>query len=401
MAERCDYIEINDITKCCGCNNCANICPVNAIKMREDEKGFRYPFVDISKCIHCGLCKTVCPFSEHKISHEPVSAFAVQSIVDENLQRSSSGGVFYELAESVISDGGIVAGCIFNDNMTAEIVCTEDLAVVRRMQGSKYVEAEMNNVCQVVKDILKTGRKVLFSGTPCQVAALRAYVGDTDCNALYTIDFVCHGVPSRKLFKCNTEAIINRYKSDIVEYSFRSKTLGWGQQTLIKFGNAKRKSFYPEIQPYHYGYLRGYLNRDCCYKCPFAVKFRFSDITIGDYWGGQKYHTNFNSVKGLSFLCINTDKGATLFELCKSKFKYEATTVSHIGEENNDIVSVEPRNDIVPNIREDIYSTAYSKGFSYAAKKYLKPKNTIKVIMKRILPTSLISIVKRRNWSND
>lgn len=401
MAERCAFIERNDITKCCGCNNCANVCPKNAIQMQEDEKGFMYPVIDISKCIHCGLCKKICPFSEHKIAHEPRIAFAVQSTVDKNLKRSSSGGVFYELAEAIILDGGSVVGCIFNDNMVAEVICTEDISVVRRMQGSKYVEADMKNVCQTVKDKLKKGGKVLFSGTPCQVAALRAYVDNTADGTLYTIDFVCHGVPSRKLFKCNIETINKRYNSNIAEYSFRSKKLGWGHRTLIKFESGKERSFYPEFQPYHYGYLKGYLNRDCCYKCPFAVKFRSADITIGDYWGGQKYHTSFNSVKGLSFLCINTDKGAALFELCKSKFKYEETKVSHIGEGNNDIISTEPRNDIVPDIRENIYSTAYSKGFSYAAKKYLKPKNTIKVVLKRVLPVSFVSILKRRYLFND
>jgi coenzyme F420-reducing hydrogenase beta subunit len=237
------------------------------------------------------------------------------------LSKSSSGGVFGALAEYVLSLGGAVCGCVYNEQMEVVHIISESQNDVKKMYGSKYVQSRIGDCYEQIKKRLLTGQVVLFTGTACQVAAVRSYLGHNYDN-FFTVDVLCHGVPSPGLFRMFVEHLSKKNHNRVIDIRFRDKSKnGWGseQRTSVSYENGKKRWLF--MPAYFSAFFYGMSLRESCYVCSFAGKDRVSDITIGDYWGSwKKYKKRFS--EGISVISVNTDKGLNLFNLIKDDFSF-------------------------------------------------------------------------------
>ena len=313
-----------------------NVCPKGAIEMREDSAGFKFPHIDTSKCIECGLCLNVCKFESPELAY-PRAAYICQLKDENTLLLSTSGGAFRAMAEKIIERGGVVFGCAYTENeggLVPTTIAVDNIEELPKLSGSKYVQSEMGFAYKKAKSFLDKGRIVLFSGTPCHISGLYSYLGKPYDN-LYTTDLICHGVPNLKMFQSELLRIEKRYKSKVKSFCFRDKSIVGGTWSTFmcsfKLGNGKSYCKSYENIAYFDLFLKGGdITRDSCSKCPYARQERVSDITIGDAWGAEIAHPDFeksrggdfNFKNGLSLVSVNTDKGEKLFsELCSLKDK--------------------------------------------------------------------------------
>ena len=308
-------IEIIDKSDCCGCTACAGVCPQNAIVMQEDALGFKYPIVDKNICIDCGLCEEVCTFSENydtKTNFKNPIIFGARNKDEKELLSSRSGGVFPTLAKQIIDINGVVYGVGFSKSFVVQHKRADNLIQCKEFKGSKYVQSDLDDIFQKVKEDLKESRTVLFSGTPCQIAGLKTLLGEKLTRNLITVDIVCHGVPSPYIWKDYLMWQQQRNKNEITEVQFRNKKFGWFDHVeSIKLGN--KKIIYSTI--YSNLYYKHIMLRPCCGKCFFCNTHRPSDITLADFWGWEKTNPSFNiDDKGVSLVLCNTPKGKKLFE---------------------------------------------------------------------------------------
>lgn len=327
---------VKDSYSCCGCGACMNVCPKGAIEMREDSAGFKFPHIDTSKCIECGLCLNVCKFENPELVY-PRAAYICQLKDENTLLLSTSGGAFRAMAEKIIERGGVVFGCAYTENeggLVPTTIAVDNIEELPKLSGSKYVQSEMGFAYKKAKGFLDKGRLVLFSGTPCHISGLYGYLGKPYDN-LYTTDLICHGVPNLKMFQSELSRIEKRYKSKVKSFCFRDKSIVGGTWSTFmcsfKLGNGKSYCKSYENIAYFDLFLKGGdITRDSCSKCPYARQERVSDITIGDAWGAEIAHPDFeksrggdfNFKNGLSLVSVNTDKGEKLFsELCSLKDK--------------------------------------------------------------------------------
>lgn len=312
-------IKITDKHKCCGCTACVNVCPKNCISMSADKEGFLYPVVDFVKCIDCGLCEQVCPVLRPvKNETEPLVYAAVNNDESVRLQ-SSSGGIFTLLAESVLDRGGVVFGACFDRNWNVVHDYTETKEGLAKFRGSKYVQSHVGNCFIQVKTFLDSGREVLFSGTPCQVAGLKNYLRKPYSN-LFTVDLVCHGVPSPEVWRrylqeavCRVYGIKKKNLINLDEYisdiSFRAKDKGWKKYNIkIIFRNGK-----VEMMPFfENSYMNVFLSdlslRPSCYACPTKLHHVQSDITLADFWGVNEIKPDIDDDKGCGLILINCEE---------------------------------------------------------------------------------------------
>lgn len=319
-------------SNCTGCYACYSVCPRNAIAMQEDEEGFRYPEVDNKRCIQCEACSRVCPVL-HPVPVKNTAVPLTYAAINEDWEvrrKSSSGGIFYLLAEKILDAGGVVFGAGFDENWE---VCHQEVKSkekLPKLQTSKYVQSRMEDTFQKVREELQQGRKVLFIGTPCQCAGLQNYLHQSYDN-LYTADFICHGVPSpgvwRKYLKCRSKG------NEIGGISFRNKKISW-ERYLLVFRFKDRNKYIAEDQN-HDLYMRGFLQdlylRPSCSNCKFRKQNRPVDLTLADYWGVQEVEPDMYDGKGTSLVFIQSEKGQKLFDQIEAKKKESDFTraVSH------------------------------------------------------------------------
>lgn len=323
------------VKNCSSCGACANVCGRNAISMQLDVEGFYRPEIDLEKCVRCGACERICPWNKevlnpNKSSNNPqtLAAFAK----DESIRlQSSSGGIFSILAERILENGGVVIGVAQITPTHFGHIVVENKEDLKKLRGSKYVQADANFIYKEVRSLLKSGRKILFSGTPCQVAALYAVLGNAAASVnLFTVDIVCHGTPSVKVFEKYIKEL-EKEESAIVETSrFRDKRKGWNGYMLQHcFKSGKSVSEHHNQSKY----MRLFLSRICqnlsCDDCHYRKLPRVADITLGDYWGVSKYHPEMDDDKGTSVVLLNTEHGVDLFNSisdkinqCESKVEY-------------------------------------------------------------------------------
>lgn len=310
---------------CCGCGACMNICPVKAISMREDQYGFMYPQIDGSVCIRCGRCKSVCSFRNAEAENTPIKTFAAVAN-DENLvAKSASGGVFAAMAAKIIKDGGAVCGAAFGEDWSVSHIWVDDIRKLELLQGSKYTQSNIGDTYSQAKKLLAEGRKVLYSGTPCQIAGLYGYLGK-DYDNLFTVDIICHGVPNNRMFREYIGVLEKNTGGKITSFTFRDKSLGWGSDgraSIEKESGTVRKKLWKNASSYTYYFYQGWICRDSCYKCKYASPHRPADLTVGDYWGIEKAHPEYlgnkgwNESKGISVIIVNTKQGENLLqEMC-------------------------------------------------------------------------------------
>ena len=306
------YINIEDPKDCCACGACLNICPKDAITMREDAAGFFYPAVDETLCVGCGRCVDVCVFTKdgEGAGGDPAVYAAVNRDRDV-LKQSSSGGVFSVLADAVLEKGGAVFGAAWGDDLTLSHICVEKRDDLAKLRGSKYVQSSTGTAFRRVKEILTEGRYVCYSGTPCQIAGLKAYLGK-DYDTLLTVDIICHGVPSMKMLQDDLGQVSGVDLREIRDIKFRDKSYGWGVNGSLTAGNKKRK-YNAGTSPYYFYFLKGEVYRESCYRCRFPSEGRQGDLTLGDYWGIRgEMIAKLGAIKpdeGISCVLANTEKG--------------------------------------------------------------------------------------------
>lgn len=314
-------IQIKDKADCCGCTACASICPKDAISMEPDTLGFKYPKVDLSKCIDCGLCEKVCAFNDHydkSLNLKAPEIYAARHKDMHEIETSRSGAAFIAISDYILENGGIVYGVGYRDHFRVVHKRATTKGERNEFKCSKYVQSDLDGIFRQVKDDLKQGKKVLFSGTPCQTAGLNSYIGKKLRENLVLVDIVCHGVPSPYIWRDYLDYLEKKYKSKIVTVNFRDKSrIGWsGHIESFIFNNGKKI----ESRTYTDLFYKHIMLRPSCGKCHFTNFQRPSDFTLGDYWGWEKLSPNLNKDnKGCSLLFINTTKGQELFKNIKQE----------------------------------------------------------------------------------
>lgn len=328
---------ITTVQKCVGCSACSSICPNRSISMDLDEFGFFIPIIDSSKCIECKKCISVCPV-ESVMPHKPDRPKAY-GMFNNNLEQrvnSSSGGIFILLAQYIISKGGYVFGAVLSkDCRSVECVGSNDINFVTKMMGSKYVQSQIENAFLQVKELLEKDLLVLFTGTPCQIGALKNFL-QKDYKTLYTQDVICHGVPSPGLWENYIDCLEQREKSPIQLVSFRNKSNGWKSYSIeYSYSNGLKRRINNNDDLFMRGMLQHLSLRSCCYNCNFKGSFTLSDITLADLWNIDDIAPEKNDDLGCSLVLIQTEKGeqlirsiinkCTTFEIAYDKLNLESS----------------------------------------------------------------------------
>lgn len=382
--------------KCCCCAACMNICPTQAITINSDADGFEFPEIDHDLCIECGLCNKVCDFQNDNINGNPPISTYVAINKDKNmLMSSASGGVFGALASLVLEKNGVVYGCAYNANMEPEHICTDNLLGVKKIQGSKYVQSNINTTYVEAKEHLKNDRWVLFTGTPCQIAGLKSFLGK-DHNKLITADIICHGVPNAEFFKGYINYLEDKLKGKVIDLKFRDKSKGWGLLAKViyeKSGTVKRKFIFP-IDSYYYKYfLDGTIYRESCYECKYANSDRVGDFTMGDYWGVEKAHPEIKTKKGVSVLLVNSYKGMALLKDLSSYIDLVQSDFEKARINNDQLNHPTPKNDK----REELFRMWNGGGYREIADDYYA-KNKKRILWfksKMLIPKSIKKYIKK------
>ncbi len=308
-------IRITDKSLCCGCTACVNACPVQCIVMRRDREGFDYPVANPDFCISCGKCETVCPVLNPQSESDPLAVFAARSEAD--MEGSSSGGLFPMLAGKYLQEGGVVYGAAFMEDMTVGHADVTDSAGLERLKGSKYVQSDLYAVFEEVRDLLEDGKRVLFAGTPCQIAGLDNYLGGRKGNLL-AVDVACHGAPSPGLWEKYVAAYEKRSGGRLCRVSFRDKSESWRQYSVkydvLYDGVVKSHRVHKMDDPYMALFLQDMTLRPSCYSCPARNGRSGSDLTLADLWNVSEVAPEFDDDRGASLVLVNTDAGLRMFD---------------------------------------------------------------------------------------
>lgn len=381
-------IKITDKVDCCGCNACGDACAQGAITFKTDHEGFWYPEVDMQKCTNCHLCEKVCPIinvKELKKNDLPQSiCYAAEHKNMEVVFDSTSGGLFSALADIMYKSGGYVGGAVFNDDFSVRQYISNDKADLPRLRSSKYLQSHLDGFYKQVRDLLRSGEKVLVCGSPCQMAALRSFLRK-DYDNLIIADYICRGINSPKVWRKYLDSYEERYGSKVVYAKAKSKEYGWRNLTQ-KVILANGKAYYETKDQSNFtkGYLQtGVYCRPSCYDCKFKGYPRISDITLADFWGIEKVNTSMEKNLGTSLVMINSKKGETYFEQVKKRINYVGVPFESIEAGNRSLnKSVDP-----PKVdRDEFFRDLDQMTFLQIADKYItKKKIGKKEQLKRVL----------------
>lgn len=377
------HIVISDKVRCSGCTACYSACPRKCISMKEDSEGFLYPEVDEKLCINCGKCLNVCPYEKagftFKDDKEELGRCYAAYYNDEAIRyRSSSGGMFRAFADKIIEKGGVVFGAVFDKDFTVKHSYTETLEGLVPMMGSKYLQSRMQGVFPLVKQFLDEKRLVLFTGCGCQVAGLKAFLGK-DYPNLLTVDLICHGVDSPKIWKEYLKALFP--DEEVVSVSFRDKSTGQNNSSIIIKGAESEFKFKKREAPYFKAWNYALFMRPSCSICPFKRDNRASDITISDCWGSQKIAPELYDDKGLSSIVVHTNRGKELFDSITPKLVYKESCLDDLKQFNTDYIRTVCRFDWGKRKK---FWVDYYKGqisFIQLLEKYLKETNSRKMLL--------------------
>ncbi|MEL1134484.1 Coenzyme F420 hydrogenase/dehydrogenase, beta subunit C-terminal domain [Desulfitobacterium sp. THU1] len=383
---------------CCGCTACFSVCPKLAITMKPDQEGFLYPHIDYGLCVECGLCQKVCAFQngyETLDNFSEPEVYAIKHKTEEIRAVSTSGGMFTALTDEILAWGGVVYGVGYDDNMVVYHQRAEDADQRNTLRGSKYVQSEMRQTFSALKKDLRAGRRVLFTGTPCQVAGLRDYLyqSGADISNLILCDIVCHGTPSPLIFAEYLKVCEAKRGKKIVNHFCRSKVEGWHahvEMNVFSDGQEDYKSFlsqlYKKIFQSHIAY------RPACHNCKYTNLRRPSDITIADFWGVDQTLPEVDDNKGVSLVLINSGKGKKIFEKICSRVLYIRSNAAACLQPN-----LEKPTQPSPK-RDEFWQNYKTYGFAYVIKKYFGygVKGDIRRLISKILRnTGLLPTVKK------
>lgn len=360
----------SDKSKCCGCYACANICPKQCIEMKEDEEGFVYPYINNENCIKCNLCKKVCPMENTiLVSDTKYKSYVYQTLNENILKDSASGGFFYDLSKYILSKNGYVCGAIYDNNFNVIHYITNDLNEIKKFSGSKYVQSDLGFVFKRLKCLLDSNILVCFSGTICQVSGLKKYLGKEYKN-LITVNLVCAGVPSPKLWNKYKNYQQDNYDSKIKLVNFRNKTYGYSNSTMkIEFINGKIYSKSGRIDPMMYFFINSFVKRPSCYSCPFKGLERKSDFTIFDGWSAEKILNLKPNNKGWTSVIVHTKMAENIIENFIKKESLKKIDINKIVEADGKMIFKLPS---YPKQRKTFYKDLNDFGFDYCINKYRK-----------------------------
>lgn len=311
---------------CTACGACENICPVGAITMQRDSEGFAYPQIDKEKCIRCGACERVCPAdAELPMPHDDPKAYYAFTSDQQLLMQSSSGGVFSIIARKIIHEGGIVFGAGYDEKFRVCHKSASNEEELANLRTSKYVQSDIGKTYQEAKKALSEGRKVLFTGTSCQIAGLKQYL-QKDYDNLYTADLICHGVPSPQVWEDYLKQ--NHSHKKITSVSFRDKTQGWHDFSMkITYEDSTSYRDLATKDPFEKAFLANLYLRPVCYQCQYKTKNRVCDMTLSDYWGVETIHPELEKQEGVSLILVHTEKGEELYEAVAEQMEVGATNL--------------------------------------------------------------------------
>lgn len=350
-----ESMDVIDKEKCTGCMACKNACPRNAITIKEENDGFLYPKINKEYCSNCNLCKKVCPV-ENKLEENKndIEVYAAKNNDDNICLKSSSGGIFTLITNYILSQNGVVFGARFNENFEVVHDWTDNKNNIDEFRRSKYLQSKIGDSYKKAKEFLIAGRKVLFTGTPCQVEGLLTFLGKEYDN-LYTQDIICHGVPSPKVWKKYLEYKKTIYNEQPKKVNFRRKDIsGWNNYKVhIKYNSIEEnldvnESFYMNMFLYNYDL------RNTCYNCNFKKVKRNSDITVADFWGIKDVNPEMYNENGVSALLINSKKGKEIFKNIKKHITYSVQNIDEIKINNPSYIKSSEYNEKRKEFFEDL-----------------------------------------------
>lgn len=316
-------IKITAKEHCSGCSACAAVCPRQCITMQPDEEGFLYPQVDTDACVNCGLCSQVCPVSNRQTCKNGTYQGVYAAINPDHTVRaaSSSGGVFTLLAQYVLSRDGIVFGAATGPDMKICHIGIEDAGQLHRLQGSKYAQSDPSDIFRQVKNHLLAGKLVLYTGTPCQIGGLQAFLGK-DYENLLCQDIICHGVPSPAVWARYVRTRQQKAGAAATSVSFRDKASGWYEYGMkMTFEDGSVYQMPARKDSYLRAFTRNLTLRPSCYACAFKGVHRSADFTLADFWGVNKVLPEMYDNKGTSLVFIHSPKGLAVFEALKDQLQ--------------------------------------------------------------------------------
>ncbi len=360
-------MKIVERTMCYGCGACNAICAANAIKMTPDIDGFAYPVVDDTVCVNCGRCQRVCPALQHTKQPYRETGFAIKHRDETVRQASTSGGAFTALADIVLADGGAVYGAAFDDTMRVVHTRIDAADQLDRLRGSKYVQSDMTTAFRSVEDDLKSGRAVLFSGTPCQVEGLVRYLKTkkTDIDRLVTCELLCHGAPSPLVWAEHIRHLEHIRNAKVVGYQARSKVKGWHEHNeQVFYENGKQESQSKLSQNFKDLFYGNYIIRPSCEQCPYAGYPGMADFTIGDCWGIEHTLPAFDDNKGCSLVIPNTPKAEAIFhDMCATLSVAELPVAKQLSYNHYKPITPNPN-------RAMFWQDFHTHGFAFVTAKY-------------------------------
>lgn len=365
-------IDIKRKEECCGCNACGDICPKLAISFSVDNEGFWYPQVDKNKCIDCGLCDRICPIKtdckSRSNNEKRPKCYAVEHKSIEVIFNSTTGGMFSALAEGMYGQKGYVGGAIHNDDFSVSHFISNDRNDLQKLRRSKDLQSNAEGFYKKVKKLLDNGEKVLVCGVPCQMAGLQNYLGKEYEN-LITVDLICAGVNSPKVWRKYLDYIEEMNGSKIVWTENKSKEYGWNKLTQkFVFENGEEYFDTDKTSLFTHGYIVSHLYcRPSCYECNFKGFPRVADITIGDFWGITKHSPNHNSNMGTNLVMINSAKGKVYFDKIKKRVNIEKTPLEWAVSGNPALVNSISK---LSDYREEFFSEMDKLSFDELIKKF-------------------------------
>lgn len=375
--------ELSNNKQCCGCGACENICSKNCIAMRRNSEGFLYPTVNVDKCIGCRMCEKSCPVLNTETNQPSIVKTAYAAFTNDEKVRheSSSGGIFSEIAKYVLQSGGVVFGCAMSEDCKkARHIMIEKPEDLKYLRGSKYLQSEIGGTYRETKEVLKRQRLVLYSGTPCQIAGLKAYLGNNTYNNLLTVDVICHGVSPQLVWENYLCTLENKFSANADTVSFRNKLYGWKNFNLsCSFKNGLEYHGKVGYDLFLRGFVSDYYLRESCYNCKFKGKNIQSDITLGDFWGIDNVLPEINDDKGVSVVLVHSEKGQSAINSISNKIK---------------LFEVSEQNALASN--PAFYKSVTPNGVRHA---FFRDLNKKKPVFKKYCGSTLYSRILRKFYS--
>ena len=386
--------------RCTGCGACAVACPASCIDVVEDDEGFLYPDINEDRCMGCNRCIDVCPNN----MKEPSAFVAGKSDVmrltecrawafqanDVCVEKSSSGAAFYCLAHDMIARGGVAYGFSYATPDVVSLVRCSTIDELELVQGSKYVQGHTLEGLRMLKRDAKEGVPVLACGTTCHIAGIKRLLGE-DARHVLLVDIVCHGVPSAGLFREHVAHLEDSYGSRVHSYAFREKqpNMHWrfSYRWNICFADGKFRCGHWKTDPFFKAYLTGAIMRESCYSCQYAALNRPSDITLGDYWGVERHHVEFDLSRGVSAVIAHSLKGMAAATKLEQKGVLVQTDAAWIGEANSNLI----RPSFRPRRRDSIFQEIGASGYEAWARREVRFKDRLVDVLLRILPPGVLA----------